>query len=85
MSGLGSQKWEEPEVHECPLPEDIVPLQTEGGETPGFNFVNSQGLSYEAREVNRCVREGLTESPLFDSRQCLEIMRLIEDIGRYGS
>ena len=84
MSGLGSQKWEEPEVHECPLPEDIVPLMTEDGETPGFNFVNSQGLSYEAREVNRCVREGLTESPLFDSRQCLEIMRLIEDIGRYG-
>ena len=84
MSGLGSQKWEEPEVHECPLPEDIVPLQTEDGETPGFNFVNSQGLSYEAREVNRCVREGLTESPLFNSRQCLEIMRLIEDIGRYG-
>ena len=51
MNGLGSQQWLEPEIHEFPLPSDIVALSTEDGkETPGFNFVNSQGLAYEAAE-----------------------------------
>lgn len=90
MTGLGSQQWSELEVYEEPLPNHIVPLTTMGtgegcGTEPGFNFVNSQGLSYEAAEVNRCVREGLIETPLFSSAQCVEILRLISDIRQYAS
>ena len=86
MTGLGSQQWSEPEVHQFALPTDIVPLTTnDTEETPGFNFVNSQGLAYEAAEVNRCVREGLIETPLFSSAQCAEILRLISDIREYAS
>ena len=73
MSGAGSQVWEEPVEHNFPLPNDIKPLAP-------FNFVNSEGLSYEAGEVNICVREGLTETPAFSSGQCLDIMRIITEI-----
>lgn len=85
MTGLGSQTWSEPELHEFELPPDVVALSTADGEVPGFNFVNSQGLAYEASEVNRCFREGLIESPSFSTRQCLEILRLITDIGEYAA
>ena len=87
MTGLGSQQWSEPELYEFELPKDIVELTTEdyGKEVPGFNFVNSQGLAYEAAEVNRCFREGLIESPAFPTQQCIEILRLISDIRRYAS
>eukprot|EP01082_Thalassiosira_pseudonana_P004917 g4315.t1 g4315 contig15:774800-775923(+) len=73
MTGLGSQQWSEPETYEFDLPKDIVALSTENGEkeTPGFNFVNSQGLAYEAAEVNRCFREGLIESPSFHLHNAL--------------
>jgi len=87
MTGLGSQQWSEPELHEFELPKDIVELTTEddGKEVPGFNFVNSQGLAYEAAEVNRCFREGLIESPAFSTQQCIEILRLISDIRKFAS
>ena len=85
MTGLGSQQWSEPEIHEFALPENIVALSTKDGKVPGFNFVNSQGLAYEAAEVNRCFREGLTESPSFSTQQCIEILRLISDIGNYAA
>jgi hypothetical protein len=90
MTGLGSQQWSQPQTYDAPLPPDIVPLAVnengkEGCQTPGFNFVNSQGLSYEATEVNRCVREGLLESPLFSTAQCIEVLRLISDIREYAS
>ena len=86
MTGLGSQQWSEPELHEFGLPKDIIELTTEDGkEVPGFNFVNSQGLAYEAAEVNRCFREGLIESPAFPTQQCIEILRLISDIRKYVS
>lgn len=84
MTGLGSQQWSEPELYEFPLPADITALKTSDGSTPGFNFCNSQGLAYEAAEVNRCFREGLTESPSFTTAQCIEIMRLISEIGSYA-
>ena len=82
MTGLGSQQWSEPVAYEFPLPSDIVALPTEcdGEGEPGFNFVNSQGLAYEAAEVNRCFREGLIESPSISSHQCIEILRLISDV-----
>ncbi len=85
MTGLGSQQWSEPLIHEFSLPSDVVALSTECGEVPGFNFVNSTGLAYEAAEVNRCFREGMTESPAFSTQQCIEILRLISDISKYAT
>lgn len=86
MTGLGSQQWSEPVVHEFPLPSNVAALSTEcNDEKPGFNFVNSQGLAYEAAEVNRCFREGAIETPLFSSHQCIEILRLISDIRKHAS
>lgn len=85
MTGLGSQQWSEPVIHEFSLPSDVVALSTEGGEVPGFNFVNSTGLAYEAAEVNRCFREGMIESPSFSTQQCIEILRLISDISKYAT
>jgi hypothetical protein len=86
MTGLGSQKWSEPELYEFPLPAEIIALTAEDEDkaVPGFNFCNSQGLVYEAAEVNRCVREALTESPSFTTAQCVEILRLIKDIENYA-
>ena len=70
MTGLGSQTWSEEDHKAFPLPE-----------IPGdFNFVNSQGLAYEAEEVNRCLREGLPETPAFDGRECLSVMGVLSNI-----
>lgn len=85
MTGLGSQQWSEPVIHEFSLPSDVVALSTEGEEVPGFNFVNSTGLAYEAAEVNRCFRQGMIESPSFSTRDSIEILRLISDISKYAS
>ena len=74
MSGPGSQAWTTPEDYAFPLPSEIKPLNDK------FNFVNSEGLSYEAAEMNRCLRDGLLESPSFTSSQCLDIMRIITEI-----
>ena len=55
-------------MYDFPLPSNVVELSTESDgdkEKPGFNFVNSQGLAYEAAEVNRCFREGRIETPSF--------------------
>uniref|UniRef100_A0A7S2HBY4 D-xylose 1-dehydrogenase (NADP(+), D-xylono-1,5-lactone-forming) n=2 Tax=Octactis speculum TaxID=3111310 RepID=A0A7S2HBY4_9STRA len=70
MTGLGSQTWGEEEVFEFSLP-DI---------SGDFNFINSQGLAYEAEEVNRCIRGGLIESPQFTSSACLSVMEIITSI-----
>ena len=70
MSGPASQQWSEPQTYRTALPEVAG----------DFNFVNSQGLAYEAREVTRCLRSGLLEAPAFDSEACLRVMRVISDI-----
>ena len=85
MTGLGSQQWSDTVIYNFPLPSNVVELSTECDETPGFNFVNSQGLAYEAEEVNRCFREGRIESPSFSSNQCIDLLRLISDIRKYAS
>ena len=85
MTGLGSQRWSKPVTYDFPLPSDVIALSTRDGDVPGFNFVNSTGLAYEAMEVNRCHREGLLESPLFSTKQCIEILRLISDIGEFAA
>ena len=80
MEGRGSQKWSEPKEYKFPLPtESIKPLNDNGK----FNFVNSEGLSYEASEVNRCIRSNLIESPSFTSSMCLDIMKIITEIEEY--
>ena len=72
MSGLGSQTFGEKTVINFPLPE------VQGAEH--LNFVNSQGLLYEASEATRCILAGVTETPLFSSSECLAVMQLITEI-----
>uniref|UniRef100_A0A7S0LRW1 D-xylose 1-dehydrogenase (NADP(+), D-xylono-1,5-lactone-forming) n=1 Tax=Coccolithus braarudii TaxID=221442 RepID=A0A7S0LRW1_9EUKA len=67
MSGLGSQAWSDPVEHHTPLPSIDGP----------FNFVNSQGLAYEAMAVNSCLRKGLTEADAFGSDECLRVMQVV--------
>ncbi|TFG98337.1 MAG: hypothetical protein E4H13_09970 [Calditrichales bacterium] len=42
--------------------------------------LEGRGLLYEAREVMRCLREGLTESPRMPLDESLEIMRTMDQI-----
>lgn len=76
MGGLGSQDWGDPETRRFPLPEIPGP----------FNFVHSEGLAYEAEEVNACLRDGKTESAKFDDRECLAVMAVLSEIrARWGA
>jgi len=45
-----------------------------------FNFENSQSLKYEAREVEKCIKEGRTESPLMSGEDSLLLAQVMEDI-----
>ena len=89
MSGAGSQTMTEEQVFEFPLPDLSRPggggTGADEGAAPCFNFVNSAGLSYEALEVHRCLRLGLTESPAFDSKSCRAVMATIDAVrGRFS-
>ena len=68
------------EVFDFPLPLSEAETGLKSGD---FNFVNSQGLAYEALEANRCLREGLTETPLFSSEECASVMAIISDIRKH--
>ena len=72
MDGSASQTFGEPSTYTEQLPESAG--------SGLLNFVNSEGLAYEAEEVNRCLREGLIEAPAFGSKDCLRVMRVIDDI-----
>jgi predicted dehydrogenase len=39
-----------------------------------------RGMQYEAAEVNRCLREGLTESPLLPRDESLAIMGVLDEV-----
>jgi predicted dehydrogenase len=41
-----------------------------------------RGMEYEAAEVNRCLREGLTESPLMPLDETLAVMATMDEIRR---
>mmetsp|Transcript_25225 Transcript_25225/g.52085 ORF Transcript_25225/g.52085 Transcript_25225/m.52085 type:complete len:109 (-) Transcript_25225:180-506(-) len=88
MTGPGSQQMSEPKVFHFPLPAKVGALQCTDNKgsaiIPGFNFVHSEGLWYEAAEVNRCFLNGLLESPLFPSSQCHDILRLVSDIQKFA-
>jgi predicted dehydrogenase len=48
----------------------------ESFETPA----GGRGMEYEAAEVNRCLRAGLTESPLMPLDETLDIMGVLDEI-----
>ena len=79
----GTLRFGPVEAHEAPLPVleglGAAAAPAEAAAAP-FNFVHSEGLAYEAREVNRCLREGLLEAPAFGATACLRVMQVIEDI-----
>ncbi|KAK7230418.1 D-xylose 1-dehydrogenase [Aureococcus anophagefferens] len=41
-----------------------------------FNYVNSQGLAYQAEEVNRCLAEGLARDAQVRPRECFSVMQV---------
>jgi len=45
-----------------------------------FNYANSVGLLYEGDEVRKCLKEGLTESPLMPLDETVVIAEIMEDI-----
>lgn len=47
-----------------------------------FNFTNSAGLRYEAQEIRRCIRTGLTECPSVTHADSLSIARIEDEIRR---
>jgi predicted dehydrogenase len=62
-------------------------LRREGAEPERFDPVEElagpgKGLRYEAAEVVRCVREGLTESPGMPLDETVSIMRTLDEIRR---
>ena len=69
MTGLGSQDWSEPYTYTFDLPSALGP----------FNFVNSEGLLYEARAVNDCLAQGKTQCDQFDHRGKLAVMACSPD------
>lgn len=44
------------------------------------NFDNSEGLIYEAKEVRRCLRYGLTESPLLTQDESIIMAEIVEEV-----
>jgi hypothetical protein len=51
-------------------------------EIVGAEPVIGQGYGNEIAEVNRCLREGLRESPLVPHAQTLTILRQMDDVRR---
>jgi hypothetical protein len=52
-----------------------------GGETERFEFASvGRGLHYQAAEVARCLREGLTESPAMPLDETVAIMQTMEAV-----
>jgi len=56
------------------LPADVLRSKTEHHSVQGYGYV------YEAREVTRCIQEGLTESPLLPLRSTLTVMQTVQTI-----
>jgi len=47
-----------------------------------FNFVNSQGLLFEADEVKRCLESDLLETPLITAEESIQIAKIQQEINR---
>ena len=72
MSGLGSQTFGGKEEHTFELPHI--------DNAAALNFVNSQGLLYEAAAATACMQRGECEAAQFGSDECLRVMQLISEI-----
>ncbi|KAB0804934.1 hypothetical protein PPYR_01904 [Photinus pyralis] len=48
--------------------------------TAKYNFLNSNGLAYEAEEVRHCLAQGLTESPKVTHAESLELAELMDTV-----
>ncbi len=60
-------------------------LYRDGSEPERFEPAVEGGLRFEAAEVARCVREGLTESPAMPLDETVAIMRTFDEIRRQTS
>jgi predicted dehydrogenase len=61
-------------------PTGIV-VSREEGNTEDFSFpARANGYEYEAEEVMRCLRSGLTESPVWNLDHSLQLMKLLDAI-----
>jgi len=45
-----------------------------------LNFGNSEGLAYQCHEVRRCIKSGLTESPVVSHKETLQIAEILESV-----
>jgi len=50
------------------------------GVAPGYNFVGSQGFSYEAAAVQEAIAQGLTEHPEMPLSETLAMAKVFDDI-----
>lgn len=77
MVVMGTQGWAEipPRFHH-PTAALIHPLNGESREIKPE--IQGRGYGYEFLEVNRCIREGLTESPIMPLDDTLEVMRQMQ-------
>ena len=50
------------------------------GIAPGFNFVGSQGFTYEAAAVQEAIAQGLTEHPQLPLSETLAMARVFDEI-----
>lgn len=47
-----------------------------------LKYPHSEGLTYEAQEVRRCIKEGLLESPLMTHKETLIFFSIYDEIHR---
>lgn len=45
-----------------------------------LNFINSEGLSYEAEEARKCIKSGLIESPKITHEESLQLAQLMDSL-----
>jgi len=63
--------------------EEALPVYPTGPEHCGgraVNYPNSEGLVYEVQEVERCLREGLKESPVFPLEESLAVVGIMDRV-----
>ena len=83
---IGFPFWCPTEIEVCPDPLTGSDGQVHRFELPenrtgiALNFVNSQGLAYEAEEVNRCLRAGLLESEVIPNDESVQIIETVEQV-----
>jgi predicted dehydrogenase len=60
---------------------EALTLTMQGGQDQLIKLpYEGNGYNYEAAEVMRCIREGLTESPLMPLDETLSIMRTMDAV-----